>query len=451
MAIVKRRGNAGYIRTRNCVHSFEITGAVQRISTVDNSNPFVGTNAWDETSIRIGNIELIPRGERNNMPEEIRTLLEKSNIASPTLERKKNLLFGDGLMAYEMDFETGIPIRKWVEDDDIKGWLDSWDVDTYLDNILTDFFSENKYYSMFVRNRGPRNGSSGMINRLEHKMNFESFPEWPDSKGEINNIYIGSYSKLSVFNLKRYPAYEPEDPFKHPRSISYFNNYTYGRKKYSPPSYQGAINWINVGANVPIILLSLDDNMLTLKYHIKSPKSYWDAKREDLKTEAKLANVKYEEEMLEQLKDDMFSDIGDMLSGVDNVGKFFDSEYVVNQYGKLEGWEIEAIDMKVKDFIMAELAIAKRSDLEIASGMGLAPSLSNLSMDGNLSSGSEQLYALKLHLGTDTVLNEIRTLKALNLAKKANFPDNKRNIGFYHKVIKVEEEITPEKRVKNTV
>ena len=447
--VVKRHDGSGFVKTKNCVHSFEITGAVTRTSSVNNSNPLVNTDAWDEKAITIGKVKLIPRGEKNNMPEETRNMLEKSNMAPPTINRNKNLLFGDGLMTYEMDYESGIPIRKYVEDNEIESWLDSFDATNYIDGVLTDYFSENKYSTMMKRNVGHHIGGSKFITELEHKMNLEVYPEWPDEKGRIRNIYIGSYTNFSVFNLKGYPAFDPKNPLKHPWSILYLNNYAYGRNKYSPPAYHGASNWIKVGSNVPLILLSLDDQMLTLKYHIKTPISYWDNKREDIKLQCVEKNIIFTESMLDDLKDEMFENIGDLLSGVDNAGKFLTSEYVVNNYGKLEGWEIESVDMKVKDFINAQLAIAKRSDLEIASGMGISPALSNLSMDGNMSSGSEQLYALKMHLGTDTALNEIKTLKALNTAKKVNFPNNKRMIGYFHKIIKKEEDITPGSRATN--
>ena len=199
------------------------------------------------------------------------------------------------------------------------------------------------------------------------------------------------------------------------------------------------------------MLESLTNNSLNIKWHIKSPVSYWDKKREYLQEQCELKGIKYDEKLLEKLKDDMFTNLGEMLSGVDNVGKYFESESVMNEFGNLEGWEIIPIDMKVKDFIDAQLNISKRSDFTVASGLGLSPSLSNLSMDGNLSSGSEQLYALKLHLATDTYIPERIITKAINDAIQINFPSTKLKIGFYHEVVKAEENVNPEKRVKNVV
>jgi len=37
----------------------------------------------------------------------------------------------------------------------------------------------------------------------------------------------------------------------------------------------------------------------------------------------------------------------------------------------------------------------------------------------------------------------------LNTAKKVNFPNNKRMIGYFHKIIKKEEDITPGSRATN--
>ncbi len=57
-------------------------------------------------------------------------------------------------------------------------------------------------------------------------------------------------------------------------------------------------------------------------------------------------------------------------------------------------------DQKVKDFIDAQINIANEALFQVTSGIGLHPALSNLSKDGNLPSGSEQLYSFKIYLAT---------------------------------------------------
>ena len=113
------------------------------------------------------------------------------------------------------------------------------------------------------------------------------------------------------------------------------------------------------------------------------------------------------------------------------------------------GWEIEPIDPKIQQYVKAQLDTAKRSAFEITAGIGLHPALSNISADGNLPSGSEQLYAFKLYLKTGVDIPESIVCRDINNAIQANFPGTKWRLGFYHDVILTEEQTNPEDRTRN--
>jgi len=446
MAIVHRRGNFAAVETRTHVHTFEVSGAIQRASTVSNTFPL---RAWGDDPIRIGDVEIVPLGDNNRMPLDLRDILEDNHIAPGVLSRKRKLLWGQGPALYYLDYSSGAPERKWAEDREILDWLDNWDFEDYLDRVFVDYISSNGYVTKTIRNRAPRIGGEGRINSLEHVGIEKARMEWPKDGVNVKNILVGDFENPNRYGLKKFPVFDKKQPFLAQRAIIFVHDYSYARGFAFVPAYYGALNWIKRSSDIPKVLESLTNNSLQIKWHIKSPREYWDVKREHLKDQCTKKGVAYEEKLLEDLKDEMFSQLGDMLSGVDNVGKFFESEFVINQYGKMEGWEIEAVDMKVKDFIDAQLNIAKRADFEVASGLGLSPSLSNLSMDGNLSSGSEQLYALKLYDATDIEIPERHVTKAINLAIKANFPNKNLKLGFYHKIVKKEEDVSPEARVTN--
>lgn len=446
MAFIKRIGDFGVIKMRNHVGTFEISGAIQRTSTVTNNFP---TRNWGDDPIRIGDIRIIPMGDNNRLHLDLRDILEDNHIAPGVLTRKRNLLWGQGPCLYETDFTNGYPERKWVEDKEIMSFLEDWDYETYLDKIIVDYLNSAGYVSKAIRNRGPRAGFEGRINRLEHVGIEKARLEWPDDNGNINNVIVGDFESPNRYGLKKYPVFDKNDPFRAQRSVIFVHDYSFARSNVFVPAFYGSLNWIKRSSDIPKVLESLTNNSLQIKWHIKSPKAYWDEKRGLLTSQCIKQGLVYEEKMLEDLKDEMFKQLGDMLSGVDNVGKFFESEFVTNQFGKLEGWEIEAVDMKVKDFIDAQLNIAKRADFEVASGLGLSPSLSNLSMDGNLSSGSEQLYSLKLYNASDLEIPERHVTKAIDMVIKANFPKKNLKLGFYHKIVKKEEDINPQKRVIN--
>jgi hypothetical protein len=207
------------------------------------------------------------------------------------------------------------------------------------------------------------------------------------------------------------------------------------------------------GSTVPDIINNLNKNMLNIKWHIISPKSYWDNHRERLMTQCGDKGIAYKESMLETLKDDILKGLSKVLSGIDNVGKFFHSESVMDvlELGRaqLSEWKIQAIDMKVDDYINAQIKVGEKADSAATSGMGLHPSLSNIMVNGKLASGSEMLYAYKLFLATDTNLVDEMVFQAINHAIKINKFKNsgKLKLGFYHGVIQREENISPSDRV----
>jgi hypothetical protein len=82
--------------------------------------------------------------------------------------------------------------------------------------------------------------------------------------------------------------------------------------------------------------------------------------------------------------------------------------------------------------------------------MGLHPSLSNIIVGGQLSSGSQMLYALKLYLASDTTIPEEVVMEPINQAIQANFPGKKLRMGFYHNTVQREENVSPSNRVNQT-
>ena len=112
-------------------------------------------------------------------------------------------------------------------------------------------------------------------------------------------------------------------------------------------------------------------------------------------------------------------------------------------------WEILPLDMKVKDFTEAQIKIAERADSAITSAAGLHPSLANILVAGKLASGSEMLYAYKLFIATETQIFQSKALKMMNLWKKLRFPNIPGQFGFYHDIVKREEDITASERTTN--
>jgi hypothetical protein len=158
----------------------------------------------------------------------------------------------------------------------------------------------------------------------------------------------------------------------------------------------------------------------------------------------------FTEEMFRSAQDKVMEKFSIALAGGDKVGKFVSTATVFDELSnQYVGWKITPLDQKVKDFIDAQINIASEALFQVTSGIGLHPALSNLSKDGNLPSGSEQLYAFKLYLATGVDIPEAVVMKDINLAIAANFPGKKLRLGFYHDVLLTEEMTAPADRLKN--
>ena len=408
---------------------------------------------WDTLHQPFGGYDIIPYGMNNNLPAEIRLLMDYNNLAPGIINRKVKFLWGQGPALYKIEYINGDIKKTFVEDVEILSWLEGIDYKNYLRKIMNDYEHAEGCASKLFRNKGVRVGSTGKITKIEHVSlnNFRLI--WPGTPlAPVAQCLIGEFEMIyNLNNFTSYNLYDKQNPFKNPVSVIYSNLNSFARNYYNVPSYFGTFNWIKRSSDIPKIFKSLTDNALSIKWHIESPSSYWENKKVQIQENCALTGKTYTNQQLEELKDKTFKSLSEVLSGVKNVGKFFTSEFFINQFGNPEGWKITPIDQKVKEFIDAQVSIAEKADSATTSGLGLHPSLSNIMVNGKLASGSEQLYALKIHLTTETDIPEDIVCEAINEAIKINWPSKKLKLGFYHDIVKTEDNVNNADRVKNKV
>jgi hypothetical protein len=447
---IKRSGDSGIIDLGERACSFHIESADASVTDFDFYNSSA-LRQWESDPVAVGPYRIVPFGETNNLPVMLRDIVEENNLAEGIFKRQRGLLWGQGPELYRTEFKENKREKVWIEDPEISAWLKSWDFEAYLQHIIVDYFHSECSFTKMYRNRGPRIGNPGFIPKLEYVSVSRARLEWPDDRLTPKRVIVGDFDDEIYNSLNAYPIYADQDPFKHTVSMVFSNMASFARRFYGVPAWYGSLNWIKRSSSIPKILKSLTDNSLNIKWHIISPASYWENKRDLLKEQCVFKGVDYNEKLLEDLKDQIFDKLAKVLSGEKNVGKFFTSEKIINELGNVEGWEIIPIDQKVKDYIEAQIKVADKADSATTSGLGLHPSLSNMMVDGKLASGSEQLYALKLYLATEIDIPEMIVCKAVNAAIAANWPGKKLKLGFYHDIVKTEDSVTSSERVKNVV
>ena len=446
---VYRSGNWGVVDMSNCAYSFEIAGEYKLATS---SVMLPGTlSGYELQPYNVGNFKIVPNGIGNILPLELMDILEDNNLTEGVFKRQRGLLWGQGPALFMEEFVEGEKKRTWVTDPEIEAWLKTWDYEEMLRRAIVDYYHMEGHYAKLTLARGSRIGRAASIATVEHVGYQKCRIEWPDDAETIKRFIVGDWLNPNLLGLKAYPAFDAKNPGAYPVTMMYCNMYSFGHTFYGIPAWYGALNWIKRGSAIPKILEALSKNSLQIKWHIKSPASYWQKQRETLIRECGNKEIKYEEQMLEDLKDKVFLNLGNVLSGEVNVGKFFTSETVTDALGNTDEWKIEAIDQKIKEYVDSQLAIAKQADNAITSGMGLHPSLSNIIVDGKLASGSELLYSLKLYLATETDIPESIVCRAINAAIAINFPGKNLKMGFYHQVVKAEDSVTSQNRTKNAI
>jgi hypothetical protein len=456
MNTVEQLNDKDYISVApdSSVNYFEIAG---RSATSDSSGSSETFHNWGDAPLQIDNYFVIPNGTSNDIPKQIQEAALPNSLAPRIQNRKIELLIDQGPYLYKEKSKGERKYRKPKEDEAITDWLESFNYRDELTANATDYYYSNIVFTKIFRSRGYRVGiTQGKIASLKSVSSFDSRLAYhnSDTRKIPTHVIIGDWHGANSSNNNTftvYPIFDSSNPLKYPVAVHVSAFKTYGMKDYPLPEIFGALEWIKRNTVIPLILKSLTDNSLNIKWHITSPESFWAAKKKELQEQAKLKKEIYTDKMLTDLRKEILNKLSELLSGVENVGKFWHNVEVTKMIGATphkEGWDIKPIEQKVKDYVEAQLKISLSSSNAVLASLGLHSALGNVGADGKSDSGAEQVYAYKIHQATSTNLPEYYVCKAFNEAIKYNFK-TKKKLGFYRMNVQAEEETTPSKRTKN--
>lgn len=416
---------------------------------------FDNTSNWEAQPATIRGKKVVPIGLNNDLPVLIRRIMDENNLAPGIIERQIGLLYGDGPALFKINIVNGVLEREYVKDAEIEAWLKTWNFRRFVSMAMVEYKHMKGFFVRLFRNRGPRIFQEPSIVKLEVIPSTDSRLAWPERGRrleDVTHIYEGDFTNNCLESgIRTFPVYDVGSPFKYPIAMSYHNSYSFGRNFYSMPSFLGTIKWIQRSSDIPEILKYLTDNGIAVAFHIHSPIQYWEDKKSKLEDKyPEYDNAKIDK-LLEEVKDELFKNIATVLAGKKNAGKFIETVDFYDDDGKPQAWKIEPIDQKIADFIEAQIKIGDKADSATTSGMGLHPSLSNIVVGGQLSSGSQMLYAMKMYLAADTSIPEEVIFEPINQAIEANFPGKGLKLGFFHKIIKTEDSVSSADRVTNNV
>ena len=448
----KRIGDFHFVPTEVGTYAVRMEGSLN--DTFERFLSFDPTS-WDMDPVTVAGVRVVPWGADNNLPKNIRRILEKNNLAPGILDRKLGLIYGQGPMLYTLDVQENERVQNWIQDEEIQDWLDSWDYRGFIRHMLMEYNHLKGCFVKYHSGKAVRLGKP-WIHSLECVPSADCRLVWPknDSRNvdDIEDIMVGDFDAYTNPSYKLYPVFDKWHPARHEVAMKYHSMRSFGRNFYSISSFYGSVPWMADANALPEIIAYLNNNMIAAAYIVHVPQGYWQEKRNVIVdkhpdfTEAQITC------MLDDVKETLAKQIAEVMAGKNNAGKFFMCVDFIDLDGHEQSWKIEPIEMNIDKYIDALAKISRIADSSTTSGLGLNPALANIIIDGKGDSGSQMLYALKLFYGADTQIPEDIALEAINDAIRINFPQKKGVfIGLYRKVINKEDNVTAGERATNQV
>lgn len=410
---------------------------------------------WETSPYSVSGINIVPFGADNNLPANIRTLLEKNNLGPGVIDRKSGLQYGQGPHLYRLKYENNEIVKEWLYDAEVQSWLNTWDYKKYVREALLEFNYTRGVFVKYYASRGRRIVGKERISKVECEHTNDCrlvFPENGSMRLEdVKHILVSDFENMSLKNMHKYPVFDKYKPMDHAVSMRYHSYRTYGRYFYSLPSFLGSIPWVKRANDIPEIIQFLTENMIAAAYIVHQPAAYWKDKEDKIRDEqpgwddAKVANE------IVKLREKLTSTIAEVMAGKRNAGKFLEVVDFYDEEGNLCQWKVEPIEMNIDKYVEAQAKISRIADSSTTSGFGLSPALSNIIIDGKSDSGSQMLYALKIFYAADTEIIEDIVFEPINNALQINFPDKNLFMGIYRKAVNKEDNVSAGDRMTNNV
>lgn len=412
----------------------------------------MGSRSWDKDPQSVGGVSVVPWGPDNQMPRMVRDLLEKNNIGPGILARKIGLIYGQGLQMYRNTVVDNEVQQEWLEDPDIRAWLNSWDWPRYVREVLQEYVHMQGHFTLYQCGKSVRIGKP-WIHSLKCLPSTDCRFVWPDMNKtpeleDIHEILVGDMERWRQLSI--YPVFDKWAPINHEAAIRYHCMRSFGRNLYAISSFYGSIPWMQDANDIAEIVRALNDNVIAAAYIVHEPEMYWRQKQQAIENDHPDWTDSQVSKEVDKLRDKITGQIADVMAGKQNAGKFFTCVDFVDELGHPQSWKIEPIELNLDKYIAAQKDISKMADSATTSAMGLNPALANIIIDGKSDSGSQMLYALKIFYGADTRIPEEVCLEAINDAMHINFPEKSDIwLGFYHKTIQKEDNVSAGDRMTN--
>ena len=369
-------------------------------------------------------------GSNDSRPQDILAAVEKNVVASSGLEWLINAFYGNGLVTYKKEITEGKEKLFRVDYPEFEVFKQENFFDELLEALITDYHYFGLKVPEFYLGQGKYAQKIVKVNWLD--ASFTRWGKMTPTHRQIDKLYYSAqFPTARMDQVDNSPVFDFKNPYKN-RKFVYRNRFVgSGRLYYPKRAWHSLIEsgWIDISNQIPGVKQSLLKNAMSIKYHIRIPKSYWSDK---YKNWDRLSS-----EDQKSIRQEEMQNMNDFLTGKDNVMKTFFSHFAVDKRtGKeIPGWEIIKIDNSIPDGTLAK--DQTEANAMILYALNLDPTLKGAGLPNDkqsAGSGSDKRVAKEIFL-SNLGLQRRRFLDWLYFLKNFNGWDPAMEFGFKDTVL----------------
>ena len=364
-------------------------------------------------------------GPDDRRPQQILEAVKKNVVASSGLEWLVNAFYGGGLVTFRKEVSNG---KETLYREDFQEFEDFRE-ENFFDETLEALITDATYFGFKVPEfyLGQGKYSNKIIKASSLDTSFSRWGKMEPGGRSINKLfYSAQFPDAKDYQIDSSPVFDFTKPYAN-RKFVYRSNYVGpGRLYYPQRAWHSIIDsgWIDISNSIPGVKQSLLKNAMSIKYHIRIPKSYWSDKYKNWD--------KLTPEDQKKIRTEEMHRMNDFLTGKDNVMKTFFSHYAVDRRtGKeIPGWEIIKIDNSIPDGTLT--VDQAEANAMILFALNLDPTLKGAGLPNNkqsAGSGSDKREAKEIFI-SNLGLQRRRFLDWLYFLRKFNEWPRHMEFGF---------------------
>lgn len=363
-------------------------------------------------------------GPSDSRPQDILEVVDKNVVASSGLEWLINAFYGGGLVTYKKEVMDG---KETLYREDFQEFEDFRE-ENFFDEVLEQLITDAMYFGFkvpeFYLGKGKYAKKILKVNALD--ASFTRWGKMQPGRRKIDKLfYSAQFPDAKSHEIDYSSVFDYTNPYKNRKFVHRSNYVGPGRLYYPRRAWHSIIDsgWIDISNNIPGVKQSLLKNAMSIKYHIRIPKTFW---KDKYKNWDKLTA-----EDQKKVRQEEMHNMNDFLTGKDNVMKTFFSHYAVDRAGKeMPGWDIIKVDNSITD---GTLTIDQaEANAMILFALNLDPTLKGAGLPNNkqsAGSGSDKREAKEIFI-SNLGLQRRKFLDWLYFLRKFNEWPREMEFGF---------------------